>query len=270
MSKSIAPGWYKDPAAPETQRYWDGEQWLGDPLPAEAAPPATPPRPAPPPPPPPPVTARPDEPPSGWLGGTPEGQTELLRPGTVFPRPVLTMPSGFTGASLERRLGARVIDFLVVGALCVVANSWLGYRYLQIFLPYLREAMANPEDQPPIDSRLSSLFYVMVLISLVLWFAYEVVSTGRNGQTFGKRLLRIKVIRMDGAAVDFGSSFRRWAIMAVPNLFFPCCVPIQAVDALWCTWDKPLAQCIHDKSARTVVVSAKPADLPPAPDVKDS
>ena len=27
---SIAPGWYKDPADPATQRYWDGEGWLGD------------------------------------------------------------------------------------------------------------------------------------------------------------------------------------------------------------------------------------------------
>ncbi len=39
----IAPGWYKDPADPETQRYWDGEGWLGDPLPADATPPAGPP-----------------------------------------------------------------------------------------------------------------------------------------------------------------------------------------------------------------------------------
>lgn len=271
MSKSIAPGWYKDPAAPETQRYWDGEQWLGAPLPADATPPETPPRPAPPPPPPTPSPAAgTNEAPAGMWGTTvADSQPELLRPGTVLPRPVLTMPDGFTGASLERRLGARVIDFLVVAALSVVANSWLGYRYLEIFLPYLREAMANPEQQPPVDSRLSSMFYVMVLISLVLWFAYEVVPIGRTGQTFGKRLLRIKVVRMDGAAVDFGSSFRRWAIMAVPNLFFPCCAPIQAVDALWCTWDKPLAQCIHDKSARTVVVSAKPADLPQVSDAKE-
>jgi uncharacterized RDD family membrane protein YckC len=39
----IAPGWYKDPAEPATQRYWDGDGWLGDPLPIDATPPAGPP-----------------------------------------------------------------------------------------------------------------------------------------------------------------------------------------------------------------------------------
>jgi uncharacterized RDD family membrane protein YckC len=40
---SIAPGWYKDPAEPTTQRWWDGEGWVGDPLPADQQPPPGPP-----------------------------------------------------------------------------------------------------------------------------------------------------------------------------------------------------------------------------------
>jgi len=40
----ISPGWYKDPADASVQRYWDGEGWLGDPIPADApAPPGPPP-----------------------------------------------------------------------------------------------------------------------------------------------------------------------------------------------------------------------------------
>ncbi len=35
----IAPGWYKDPAEPTTQRYWDGEGWVGSSLPVDATPP---------------------------------------------------------------------------------------------------------------------------------------------------------------------------------------------------------------------------------------
>lgn len=184
------------------------------------------------------------------------------------------MPAGFTGASLERRLGARVVDIVLVGLLSLVANSWLGYRYLQILIPYLRDALNHPNaTPPPPDSRLNELLYPMLLISLALWFVYEVISTSRSGQTVGKRLLRIKVVRIDGAAVDFGLSFRRWSVLAIPNLLFPCGVPIQILDALWCTWDRPLAQCIHDKSAHTVVVSARPSDLPAPtapPDQKDT
>ena len=40
---SVAPGWYKDPAEPTTQRYWDGEGWVGPPIPADATPPDGPP-----------------------------------------------------------------------------------------------------------------------------------------------------------------------------------------------------------------------------------
>jgi uncharacterized RDD family membrane protein YckC len=40
---SLPAGWYKDPADPETQRYWDGEGWLGKAIPADATPPEGPP-----------------------------------------------------------------------------------------------------------------------------------------------------------------------------------------------------------------------------------
>jgi RDD family/Protein of unknown function (DUF2510) len=37
------PGWYRDPGEPTTQRYWDGEGWVGAPLPVDATPPDGPP-----------------------------------------------------------------------------------------------------------------------------------------------------------------------------------------------------------------------------------
>ncbi|MFC4067157.1 RDD family protein [Actinoplanes subglobosus] len=40
---SVPAGWYKDPADPSTQRYWDGEGWLGKAIPADAVPPDGPP-----------------------------------------------------------------------------------------------------------------------------------------------------------------------------------------------------------------------------------
>ena len=33
---SLPAGWYKDPADTSTQRYWDGEGWLGKAIPADA------------------------------------------------------------------------------------------------------------------------------------------------------------------------------------------------------------------------------------------
>ncbi|MFG1950575.1 RDD family protein [Micromonospora sp. NPDC048830] len=48
---SVQPGWYVDPADPETRRYWDGEGWIGAPIPVDATPPEGPPPVEPPPPP---------------------------------------------------------------------------------------------------------------------------------------------------------------------------------------------------------------------------
>ncbi|MFC0030772.1 RDD family protein [Micromonospora chaiyaphumensis] len=42
---SVQPGWYVDPADPETRRYWDGEGWIGAPIPVDATPPDGPPPP---------------------------------------------------------------------------------------------------------------------------------------------------------------------------------------------------------------------------------
>ncbi|GAA4932953.1 RDD family protein [Actinoplanes utahensis] len=40
---SVSAGWYKDPADTSTQRYWDGEGWVGKAIPADAVPPDGPP-----------------------------------------------------------------------------------------------------------------------------------------------------------------------------------------------------------------------------------
>ncbi|MFI6758514.1 RDD family protein [Micromonospora sp. NPDC050417] len=40
---TVQPGWYTDPAEPSTQRYWDGDGWIGAPLPADTTPPPGPP-----------------------------------------------------------------------------------------------------------------------------------------------------------------------------------------------------------------------------------
>ncbi|GAB3074926.1 RDD family protein [Micromonospora schwarzwaldensis] len=40
---SLEPGWYVDPAEPETRRWWDGAGWIGAPIPVDVTPPDGPP-----------------------------------------------------------------------------------------------------------------------------------------------------------------------------------------------------------------------------------
>lgn len=294
---AIAAGWYRDPAAPETQRYWDGEEWLGEPIAADATPPATPPT-KPPAEPPAPAPARADAP----ATPQPTPQPSTAPPGDQpWPMPPSTPPStptnvgappaklagfpfgtpGYTvvlefmathrKAPLVRRFAARMIDIFAVLALNAVVNGWFVYQFLQEILPLYQHAFAEAlagrrgEDLQTGTERSASLTWAILLIGVALWFAYEVPATAHDGQTFGKRLLGIRVTRLDGAErLGFATAFRRWSVMSIPAFLFPCGLLLQALDSLWCTWDRPLEQCYHDKVARTAVVVKLEGDQPDA------
>ncbi|WP_026189912.1 RDD family protein [Salinispora mooreana] len=184
---SVAPGWYLDPADPDTRRYWDGEGWLGAPIPAEATPPEGPPEPEPEPEPEP--AARPDEPgPSAGRPGAGAGQHAPSGAGTPPPRygpspgsphpgiaggpppgaphpgpaggpppgaPYPTWPGhqpeprphGLPLAGLGARLAARLIDIAVVLVLNVVVNFWFVWQYIQQMSPPIAELWRRIVDQ---------------------------------------------------------------------------------------------------------------------------
>ncbi|WP_213453934.1 RDD family protein [Rhizomonospora bruguierae] len=190
----VAPGWYKDPADPTTQRYWDGEGWLGEPLPADAPTPEGPPEvPASPPPTPLPGGAAPDGPfpggffPGGALPGSPAGGSPAGAPdqpppmpppppvpglsqpypppsgygtpgygppGYAYPMPA-PRPHGLPLAPLGVRLVARLIDIGIVLVLNVVVNGWFVLAYLREALP-VSQRMAETGDWFGANNQISS------------------------------------------------------------------------------------------------------------------
>jgi uncharacterized RDD family membrane protein YckC len=332
---NIAPGWYKDPAEPTTQRYWDGEGWIGAALPVDATPPESPPEPerpkrrpaepesrarpsqvedagagtngaAPgvhgwPPMPPfppgptgasPPGAAAPDarspdarspdapapDAPSGTAdrgmapappsSGPPSSARPTDWPAGPYPYPVSLpepRPHGLRLASPGSRLVARLVDVAAILALNVVVNGWFVYQYVREIAPIYREmnrriAEGRPmfEDLPPVSGHAGSLQIVIILLAAALWFAYEVPAVANTGQTPGKRLLGIKVVRLESAdRLGFGRSLRRWNTLGLPTLFWTCFglgFVMQIVDCFFVAIDRPLRQALHDKSAHTAVV----------------
>jgi len=295
----IAPGWYKDPVEPTTQRYWDGEGWLGNPLPADDTPPAGPPAGVAAPPAPPRVTPTPvasppampvrhpptDVPPYGQppmgpppMGPPPAGPPPMGRPPTG-PPPTMTpeLPPGWTLgvpgygrrpvprphdmrlANIGSRLVARIVDVLAVLVLAVVANAWIAREFWAQAGPYLRQLQdATNGGTQPDDTQLSYLVLAMFAITAAVWFAYEVPSTANSGQTLGKKLLGIKVVRVESPdRLGMGRSWRRWSPMGIPVLLWSCLgvgFLLQFLDCLFVAIDRPLHQAWHDKSAATVVV----------------
>ena len=80
----------------------------------------------------------------------------------------------------------------------------------------------------------------------------------RNGQTLGKQLLGIRVVREDGRPMSYGTSaVREW--LAKTLLFtvvatFTFLIPL-LLDYLWPLWDER-NRSLHDMMVSTLVVRA--------------
>jgi uncharacterized RDD family membrane protein YckC len=276
----VAPGWYKDPVEPTTQRYWDGEGWVGDPLPADAVPPPGPPRsavkrgvapppatrPVPPPRPvpatPPPSTATPPPvgPPAWPTGGPAVGPgVPWLGGPFVLAQP---RPHGYPVAPLGLRFLARLIDFGVLLGLSLAANSWLLYLFFSDFGPYAKAFLQAAQKgskaaAPAVPNGIKYAFTLIPLVVVVVWAAYEVPAIAQRGQTFGKRVVGIKVMALEGTQpLGFARALRRWNPLALPVLLWTCGLGfiLQLVDSISPCLGGPLHLALHDRTAATVVV----------------
>jgi uncharacterized RDD family membrane protein YckC len=136
-------------------------------------------------------------------------------------------------AALGKRLLARIIDWTILLIIAVPLS--------------IVAAVANSNDR----QGLSVLAQVATLFAA---FLYEgLMLTRAGGQTVGKKVMRIRVANFaDGSAPTNQSGWTRAAVWDLPAIL---CCGWQVVDALWCTWDQPYRQCLHDKAAKTVVVN---------------
>jgi uncharacterized RDD family membrane protein YckC len=192
-----------------------------------------------------------------------------LPPGYQFAYPGLLVqprPHGLPLAPLGLRLLARLIDIAVVLALNVVGNGWLIYLYLSDVSPVVRalyrqmqQANRDTSALPPIPGRATWLYYVIPVIAMALWFAYEVPAIAHSGQTFGKRIVGIKVMGLESdEPIGLGRAWRRWNPLGLPVLLWSCGLGflLQFVDAISTVMGGPLHLALHDRAAHTVVVQS--------------
>ena len=98
---------------------------------------------------------------------------------------------------------------------------------------------------------LIEIAYFLLIIAAV--YVYHVEMHGKTGVTWGKRAMKLKLIRTDhpGAPIDRGVLAKRWAVQNLAGIVIPF---FSWIDGLWQLWDKPNQQCLHDKVAGTIVV----------------
>jgi uncharacterized RDD family membrane protein YckC len=121
------------------------------------------------------------------------------------------------------------------------------------FVPYFMsiEPGTEPAPMPLLLLYVLALAIIMAL-QLIASYVYFVRMSHRTGQTIGKRVMKIRVVRrVDGGPIDLRSAKRRWVVQhvsAIVAFYF------NLADGLWQLWDQPYRQCLHDKCAETVVV----------------
>jgi uncharacterized RDD family membrane protein YckC len=92
---------------------------------------------------------------------------------------------------------------------------------------------------------------MLSLVGFIAWIWLTILFVSRNGQSIGKKMLGIKVVRSDGSPASLGRIF--WLRNVVNTVL--AMVPFYGlVDALLIFGDAQ--QCVHDKIADTIVIKA--------------
>ncbi|HEX2028641.1 MAG TPA: RDD family protein [Nitriliruptorales bacterium] len=125
-------------------------------------------------------------------------------------------------SSIGKRIGASLIDFIGLGLIVSI-----------VFAPILAAALVadasrgTPTMFGPALGFGFGIGYVIGLIEVAILLAYFVALEGTRGQTVGKMLLNMRVVRADGAPMDFAAAFKRrfW-------FFIGSVIPIPVVGPL--------------------------------------
>lgn len=135
-------------------------------------------------------------------------------------------PQGAALAPISRRFLALMADYLIIGILADIIG--MAYRF------------GTGPSSPSMG------FHAGFWVSTLLFLTYFTLFVGESGQTPGKKLLGISIVRVNGRSVSYGQALTRALGYYVSSLLF-------GLGFLWALWDRR-NQTWHDKLVGTVVV----------------
>ena len=168
-------------------------------------------------------------------------------------------PRSAPGSLAERgsRLLAATLDELIL--LAVSLPMIIGAMPAMVAL--VGGAVGGEADVESLDTM--SVLRAMVggpgttitVLALIAWCIITAWLVATNGQSIGKRLVGIKVVRADGSRASFARIFLlRNVVNGLPNLLPYVGWLYQLIDPLLIYQES--RQCLHDKIADTIVVRA--------------
>jgi uncharacterized RDD family membrane protein YckC len=118
----------------------------------------------------------------------------------------------------------------------------------------LNDALLKEQD------KLRPMYLLITGAVLVLALLYTVPMSARTGQTFGKKLRKVRLVRVDGAPPGWSASLIHYGVpivitLALSGFLGPISLVIGLGAVLWNIRDRN-RQGVHDKLAKTFVVEA--------------
>lgn len=105
-----------------------------------------------------------------------------------------------------------------------------------------------------ISAMLSGPGFVITVLALLAWCGITAWLVATNGQTIGKRMVGIKVVRTDGSPASFGRIFLMRNVVSTLPAFLPFIGLLYqlVIDPIFIFQDS--RRCLHDLIADTTVV----------------
>ena len=150
---------------------------------------------------------------------------------------VAVVDPGMVLADRGARLGASILDSFI----------FVFLVYLPFFVgAFITGANGDPEDP---SAMLGGMGVALVGLVIFCWLTLR--SVARTGQSIGKKMVGIKVVRSDGSPASLGRivwlrNILNGVIAIIPVYGF--------VDSLFIFSES--RQCLHDKIADTIVINA--------------
>lgn len=144
-------------------------------------------------------------------------------------------------ADSGRRTLARIVDMILVGIVVWLLTWAFGVREYTVNGDHVEVSKSVGQS----------------VIAAVLYVAYDTFTISKTGQTLGKQWLNMRVANLeDGSTPSVQTTLIRSLVLWVPFAF--CCACIwTAICGGWSYFDRPYKQGLHDKAAKTVVVSTR-------------
>ena len=179
------------------------------------------------------------QPPAQYGSQPPYGTPAQGGYGQPVPAPggyVPDQPGYYMGRALAnwpQRVGAYLIDYLIAA--------------IPAFLAVLLFGGTSSGNDPSAGA--GAVAFLLYLVSLGIWIYNRVIQMGRTGQSWGKQVLNLRLVRMaDGQPMGGGMCFVRDLLHILDALF---CY----IGYLWPIWDARRQCLFSDKIMNTVVLS---------------